>query len=147
MGRGAGAKVRRPWVSHVPGRWVAGEVGWVSEDGVRVVSGGIMLWQAVVGLMRRRLVERGRPGMLKRGPVVVGIIWERSLGLLARMRLLWRVLDIVIWSNTVVARQRASDTWVPPERTALAGRRALNRNNLAQSSPAGLRWQKRGWLN
>ncbi len=147
MGRGAGAKVRRPRVPHVPSRRVAGHVGWVREDGMRVVSGCIMLWQAMVGLMGRRLVERGRPGMLKRGPVVVGIIWVRSLGLLARMRLLWRVVDIVIWSNTVVARQRASNTWVPPERTALAGRRTLNRNNLAQSSPAGLRWQKRGWLN
>jgi hypothetical protein len=103
-----------------------------------MVSGGVMLRQAVVGLMGRRLVEGGRPGMLKRGPMVVGIIWVRSLGLLARMRLLRRVVDIVIWSYTVVARQRASNTWVPPERTALAGRRTLNGNNLSESSPAGL---------
>ncbi len=144
MGRGACAVMRRSRMPHVPGRGVvAGQVGWVCEDRMWVVSGGVVLRQAVVGLMGRRLVERGRPGMLKRGPVVVGIIWVRSLGLLARMRLLWRVFDIVIRSYTVVARQRASDTWVPPERTALAGRRTLNGNNLAQPSPAGLRWQKR----
>jgi hypothetical protein len=138
MGRGTGAKVRRSRMSHVPGRRVPGQVRWVREDGMGVVSGGVMLRQAVVGLMGRRLVERGRPGMLKRGPMVVGIIWVRSLGLLARMRLLRRVVDIVIWSYTVVARQRASDTWVPPERTALAGRRTLNGNNLSESSPGGL---------
>ena len=119
---------------------VAGKVGWVREDRVWVVGGRVMLRQAVVGLMRRRLVEGRRPGMLKRGAVVVGIICVRSLGLLGRMRLLWRVIDIVVWSYTVVARQRASDTWVPPERTALAGRRTLNGNNLMSLSPAGLRW-------
>jgi len=127
MGRGTGAKVRRPRMPHVPGGRVSGQVGWVCEDRMWVVvSGGVMLRHAVVGLMGRRLVERGRPGMLKRGPVVVRIIWVRSLGLFARMRLLWCVVDIVIWSYTVVARQRASNAWVPPERTALAGRRALN---------------------
>jgi hypothetical protein len=98
-----------------------------------------MLRQAMVGLMGRRLVERGRPAMLKRAAMVVRIIWVRGLALLPRMRLLRSVIDIVIWSYTVIARQRASDAWVPPERTALAGRRALNRNNLSESSPAGLR--------
>lgn len=127
MGRGAGAEMRRPRMPHVPGGRVSGQVGWVREDRMWVVvSGGVVLRQAVVGLMGRRLVKRGRPGMLKRGPVVVRIIWVRSLGLLARMRLLWCVVDIVIWSYTVVARQRASNAWVPPERTALAGRRILN---------------------
>jgi hypothetical protein len=64
-----------------------------------------------------------------------------SLALLARMRLLRRVVDIVIWSHTVVARQRASNTWVPPERAALAGRRTLNRKNLMGLGPAGLLWR------
>lgn len=105
-----------------------------------MVSGSVMLRQAVMGLMGRRLVERGRPAMLKRGAMVVRIIWVRSLGLFPRMRLLRRVVDIVIWSHTVVARQRASNTWVPPERTALAGRRTLNRNNLSGLSPVGLCW-------
>lgn len=139
MGRGTGAKVRRPRMPHVPGGWVPSQVGWVCEDWMRMVGGGVVLLQAVVGLMGRRLVEGGRPAMLKRGAMVMRIIWVRSLALLPRMRLLRRIVDIVIWSYTVVARQRASNTWVPPERTALAGRRTLNRNNLSESSPAGLR--------
>jgi hypothetical protein len=139
MGRGTGAEVRRPWVPHVPGGWVPSQVGWVGENRMRMVGGGVMLRQAMVGLMGRRLVERGRPAMLKRAAMVVRIIWVRGLALLPRMRLLRSVIDIVIWSYTVVARQRASDAWVPPERTALAGRRTLNRNNLSESSPPGLR--------
>jgi hypothetical protein len=75
---------------------------------------------------------------------MMGIIGVRSLALLGRMRLLWRVVDIVVRSYTVVARQRASNTWVPPERTALAGRRALNGKNLLDLSPAGLR-RERWW--
>ncbi len=63
-------------------------MGWVREDRVWMVGGAVVLRQAVVGLMGRRLMERGRPGMLKRGPVVVCIIWVRSLARLARMRLL-----------------------------------------------------------
>ena len=51
------------------------------------------------------------------------------LGLLARMRLLGRVADIVV-PDAIVARQRASDAWVPPERAALDGRRTLDRKNL-----------------
>jgi hypothetical protein len=80
--------------------------------------------------------------MLERGSMVVRVIWVRSLGLLPRMRLLRRVLDIVIRSYSVVARQRASDTWVPPERAALAGRRTLNGNNLWRASPVRLLRQR-----
>ncbi|KAK6822924.1 hypothetical protein PG987_014469 [Apiospora arundinis] len=58
--------------------------------------------------------------------------------LLARMCILWRVTDIVVRPYSVVARQRVSDTWVPPERTALDGRRALNGKNLVDLSPSGL---------
>jgi hypothetical protein len=61
------------------------------------------------------------------------------LALLARMRVLWRVIDIVVRSYSVVARQRVSDAWGPPERTALAGRRVLYGKNLLDGSPAGLR--------
>lgn len=55
-----------------------------------VVGGSVVLRHAVVGLMGRRLMEGGRAGMLKRGPVMVvgGIISVRRLALLARMRLL-----------------------------------------------------------
>jgi hypothetical protein len=140
--RRAGAEVRLSRMPHVARRRVPGQVRGVGEDRVRVVGGGVVRLQAVVRWMGRRLVERGRPAMLKRGPMMVRIISVRSLGLLPRMRLLRRVVDIVIWSHTVVARQRASNTWVPPERTALAGRRILNRDNLEGPSPAGLRWRK-----
>jgi len=93
-------------------------------------------------LMRRRFVERRLASMLERRPMVMGIIAMRSLALLGRMRLLWRVVDIVVWSYTIVARQRASDTWGPPERTALAGRRALNGKNWLELSPGGLRRER-----
>lgn len=99
-----------------------------------------VMWEAMVLLlMRCRFVQRRRASMLERRPMMMGIIAMRSLALLGRMRLLWRVVDIVVWSYTVVARQRASDTWGPPERTALAGRRALNGENWLELSPAGLR--------
>jgi hypothetical protein len=126
MGRGTGAEMRRSRMPHVPGRWVPGQMGRIGEDRMVMVGGSVMLRQAVVGWMGRLVVEGGRPGMMERSPMVMRIIWVRSLGLLPRMRLLWRIVDIVIGSHTVVARQRASNTWVPPERTALAGRRTLN---------------------
>jgi hypothetical protein len=57
--------------------------------------------------------------------VVRRVVRMMLLALLARMRLLGGIIDIVV-PYTIVARQRVSDTWVPPERTALDGRRALN---------------------
>jgi len=69
--------------------------------------------------------------MLERRSVMVGIICVLGLGLVGRMRLLRRVVDIVVRSHAVVVRQCASNTWVPPERTALAGRRRLNGNYLS----------------
>lgn len=88
MGGGTAAIVRRSRVAHVPRGRVTGQMCWVCEDWMGVVSGCIMLRQAVVGLVWRRLVQGRRPGMLKRGPMMMGIICVRSLGLLARMRLL-----------------------------------------------------------
>lgn len=126
-------------MAHVPGAWVSSHVARVGEDWMGVMASGIMLRQAMVGLVARLLMQRRRTGVLERASVVMGIIWMRSLALLGRMRLLWRIIDIVVRSYTIVARQRASDTWVPPERTALAGRRALNGKNLLELSPAGLR--------
>lgn len=68
-------------------------------------------------------------------------VW--SLALLARMRLLWGVIDIVVRPYSIVARQCAFDTWVPPERTALDGRRSLYRKNLMDWSPSGLLMRER----
>ena len=62
--------------------------------------------------------------------VMMGVVCVWSLALLARMRLLGRIVDIVVCSYSVVARQRVSDAWVPPERTALDGRRTLGGKNL-----------------
>ena len=85
--------------------------------------------------------------MMEGAPVVVvRVVCVGRLVLLARMRVLWGVIDIVVRSYSVVARQRASDAWVPPERTALAGRRALNRKNLKGGCPAGQRRERLGGL-
>jgi len=67
------------------------------------------------------------------------------LALLARMRLLCGIIDIVV-PYSVVARQRASDTWVPPERTALDGRRTLNGKNLMRRGPPGRLRGERGLM-
>ena len=66
--------------------------------------------------------------LLMRVLVSGSIINVLRLALLARLRVLARIIHIVPYS--IVSRQRASDTWVPPERTALDGRRKLDRKNL-----------------
>lgn len=140
MGRGAGAKMRWPRMPQVSSGGVPGQMGWVSKDRVWVVGGRVMLRRhSVVRWVGRGVVERGWPRMLERAPVVVmvRIIRVRSLGLFPRMRLLRRVVDIVVGSHTVVARQRVSNTWIPPERAALAGCRTLNRNSLLRTGPRG----------
>lgn len=75
--------------------------------------------------------------------MVMGFVTVLMLALLARMRFLWRVTDIVVRSYSVVARHRVSDTWVPPERTALDGRRYLNRKNWMYWCPSGQRLRRR----
>lgn len=60
------------------------------------------------------------------------------LALLSRMGILTRIVHIVV-PYTICARQRASETWSPPERTALDGRRSLDGENLMSWSPFGLR--------
>lgn len=67
------------------------------------------------------MVERRLVLVMVRGRPVCVLL----LSLLARMRLLGRVVDIVV-PDAIVARQRASDAWVPPERAALDGRRTLD---------------------
>jgi hypothetical protein len=98
---------------------------------VRVVLGhGGMVPMRPAGLLMKTAC--GRTGMVQRASVlmVMGrVVSVLRLALLARMRLLGRIIDIVV-PYSVVARQRASDTWVPPERTALDGRRTLNGKNL-----------------
>lgn len=68
----------------------------------------------------------------------VGVVWVLSLALLGRMRLLGGVIDMVIRPYSVVARQCVSNAWVPPERTALDGRRTLYGENWVNLSPSGL---------
>lgn len=96
--------------------------GWV----VRVVTPGVR-FRSVMEAARRPsgVVERRLVLVMVRGRPVSVLL----LGLLARMRLLGRVVDIVV-PDAIVARQRASDAWVPPERAALDGRRRLDRKNL-----------------
>lgn len=54
-----------------------------------------------------------------------------SMALLDRTRHLARVVHIVV-PDSIVARQRVSNAWVPPEPTALDGRRSLDRENLGR---------------
>lgn len=82
--------------------------------------------------------------LLMTGALMGGrVICVLMLALLARMRLLARVVHIVV-PYSISARQRASETWVPPERTALNGRRTLDGKNLIRGSPFGLRCGGKG---
>lgn len=129
---------------------------WIHED-CRVVllvrRRGVVLGHGVVRVGRRRLMKTPLGRMLVEWMVaavvlvlvvllmrvlVVGVVVLWRLALLARMRLLGRVVDIVVWPYSVIARQRVSDAWVPPERTALDGRRTLRRKNLVDGRPPGL---------
>jgi hypothetical protein len=132
-------------VAHVTGSWMPAHVAWVHQHlvmvGRLVVRRHAMVRRLRV-MMLRLVMEPCRPAMAKRGTVVMGCVrvWVMvMLALLARMRVLWRVIDIVVRSYTVVARQRVSDAWGPPERTALAGRRVLYGKNLSDGGPTGLR--------
>jgi len=93
---------------------------------------GMMRRHAVVGRLRvvmlRLVMETTGPAMAERRPMMMRIVRILLVVVvltgLAWMRVLWRVIDIVVRSYSVVARQRV-DAWGPPERTALAGRRVL----------------------
>jgi hypothetical protein len=111
---------------------------------------GVVWRHAVVGALRvmvfGRAAKRTRPGMTKRGPVVlVGLIGIRllllllllmvvrmllMLSLLVLMRVLWWIVDMVVRSYSVVARHRVSNAWGPPERAALAGYWEMYGKNL-----------------
>lgn len=79
------------------------------------------------------------PGMVEGGSRLLHMVTLMNgrfidvllLALLACMRALASVVHIVI-PYSIVSRQRASDTWVPPERTALDGRRSLDGENLVR---------------
>lgn len=80
-----------------------------------------------------------RPVLLMTGSLVCGrVICVLMLALFSRMGFLARVVHIVV-PYSICARQRASETWSPPERTALDGRRSLDGENLMSWSPFGLR--------
>lgn len=55
----------------------------------------LLLHGRVVGL-GRALMKYGRPRVVDGGPVVLGAVTVRLLALLARMRVLWRIVDIVV---------------------------------------------------
>lgn len=79
------------------------------------------------GSRNSRVVDRSSMVLMRRLMRWMAINLLR-LALLARMRVLARIIHIV--PDSIVSRQRASDTWVPPERAALNGRRDLDRENL-----------------
>lgn len=58
------------------------------------------------------------------GRVICGV----NLPLVSRRRELTRVVHIV--SMSIVIRQRGLDAWIPPERSALNGRRSVDGNNV-----------------
>ena len=61
----------------------------------------------------------------------------RRLALPFRLRCLGCVIDIVM-PDPIVGCQVAVDASVPPERTALDGRRSLDGKNLRSRRPSGL---------
>lgn len=137
--------VLRSRVAHVASARMPAHVARVHQHLVMVRRGVVRRHPVVRGLrvmVLRLLMKPTRASMAKRGSMVMCLvrIWMVvMLALLARMRVLWRVIDIVVRPYSVVARQRVSDAWGPPERTALAGRRILYGKNLLDGSPAGLR--------
>ena len=50
------------------------------------------------------------------------------LAMVASMRVMTGVVHTVV-SYSIIARQRAAEAWVPPERTALDGRRTVRGEN------------------
>lgn len=76
--------------------------------------------------------------------MVMRLVGVLRLALVARMRLLGRIVDIVVRSYSIVARQRVFDTWVPPERTALDGRRTLDGKYLSNWAASGQLLLRRG---
>jgi len=147
--RSRGAVVLRPRMAHVASSGMPAHVARVHQHLVMVRRGVVCRHAMVRGLlvmMLRLVVQPSRAAMAKSGSVVMGLVgvWVMvMLALLDRMRVLWRVIDIVVRSYSVVARQRVSDAWGPPERTALAGRRVLYGKNLLDGGPAGLRRKER----
>ena len=137
--------VLRSRMTHVARSGMPAHVARIHQHLVMVRRGVVRRHAMVRGLLvmvLRLVVEPSRAAMAKSGSVVMGLVGVRvmvMLALLDRMRVLWRVIDIVVRSYSVVARQRVSDAWGPPERTALAGRRVLYGKNLLDGGPAGLR--------
>lgn len=52
------------------------------------------------------------------------IIWVLRLAVVASISVMTRIIHTVV-SDSVVSSQRVADAWVPPERTALDGRRTV----------------------
>ncbi len=63
------------------------------------------------------------------GRVICGV----DLPLVSSGRELARVVHIV--SISIVVRQRGLDAWIPPERSALNGRRSVDGNNVRYGAP------------
>lgn len=140
--------MRRAHVSRVP------HVRWIHQHLVRVVAmvlghGRVVVVVLVVALLRlgqamgctTAMMEGGSWVLMGRGIKAVLLL----VTLIDLMRVLCRVIDIVV-PYPVMARQRASNAWVPPERTALDGRRNLKRKNWLSGGPLGLRWTGVGGL-
>ena len=75
-------------MAHVSCARMSAHVARICEDRKRMMGLGIMLGQAMMGLVSGRLVQAWQAGMLERRSVVVRFIGVRSLALLGRMRLL-----------------------------------------------------------
>lgn len=86
--RARSAKVRWSGMTHVSCARMSAHVARICEDRKRMMGLGIMLGQAMMGLVSGRLVQAWQAGMLERRSVVVRFIGVRSLALLGRMRLL-----------------------------------------------------------
>lgn len=91
----------------------------------------LMLLLLLLLLLRWWLLCRVAVVLVVSGHVIsmLGLRLRLGLGLLVCMSDLALIVDMVV-SDSVVARQCVVDTWVPPEQTALDGRRILTGNNL-----------------
>ena len=93
-------------------------------------------WRWKTGMVRSSallLLGLGMLLLLMRGRIICVLL----LAVVASMRVMARVVHTVVF-YPIVACQRVSDAWVPPEQTALDGRRAVRRENWDRVSPVGL---------
>ncbi len=105
---------------------------WLDSRSTRICCDVSLVWVRVVLLV---VVLAMLPLCIgEGGRVICGV----DLPLVSRGRELTRVVHIV--SVSIVVRQRGLDAWIPPERSALNGRRSVDGNNVRYGAPRWATW-------